>query len=72
MVERRHPKHTVMRSDIVIAGPVRLMRHRVPADGVDPYDLDFDQHDNANYQRVDAYALTWGRLRIEWATRPPA
>lgn len=70
-VERKHAHgtHTIMRSDVVKLGPARLFRHREPAEGVDPYDLDFNQHDDRNYPRVHSYVFVWGPFTASWSPR---
>jgi hypothetical protein len=55
-----------MRSDRIDIGPLRILRHRVPPEDVDPYGLNFNQHNNSNYPRVASYAIKLGKLSIHW------
>lgn len=62
--KRSYGRHTVMRSDRLQVGDVRVLRHRVPPG--DPYDIGFNQHDDRNYTIVDAWSVTVGPLSVTW------
>lgn len=66
MPKVKRSEHTVGRSERIDLGPLRLIRHRSP--DTDPYDIDFDQHDDSLYT-TSSYWARLGRLSVEWRVK---